>query len=93
MGELLDLIRQEVEAREASEQVKIHAVKPSGSVTHRGSNYTASSLVLNSSIRCVYCNEAHYSALCKQVPNIQERKDILLQTSRCFNCLKTSHKS
>ena len=28
MGELLDFIKEEVEAREASEQVKIHAMKP-----------------------------------------------------------------
>ena len=87
--ELLDLIKQEVEAREASEQVKVHAMKPPSGVTNRGSNYTASSLVSNSSIRCVYCNEAHYSASCKRVSNIRERKDILLS---CFNCLKTSHK-
>ena len=45
IGELLDLIRQKVEAKVTSEQVKIHAVEPSDSVTTRGSNYTASSLV------------------------------------------------
>jgi len=32
-GELLDLIKQEVEAREASEQVKAHAIKLPGGVT------------------------------------------------------------
>ena len=66
MGELLDLIKQEVEAREASEQVKIHAMKPHSGVTNRGPNYAASSLVSNSSIRCLYCNESHYSASCKK---------------------------
>ena len=95
MGELLELIKQEVEARESSEQVKIHVMKPQGGgVTNRGSsNYTASSLVSNTSIRCVYCNESHYSASCKRVSNVQDRRDILLKSGRCFNCLKTSHKS
>jgi len=36
MGKLLDLIKQEVKA---SEQVKMHAIKPSSCVTNRGSNY------------------------------------------------------
>jgi len=69
MGELLELIKQEVEARESSEQVKIHVMKPQGGgVTNRGSNnYTASSLISNTSICCVYCNESHYSASCKRV--------------------------
>ena len=42
---MVDLIKQEVEAREASEQVKIHAMKPPSGVTNRGPNYTASLLV------------------------------------------------
>jgi len=93
MGELLDLIKQEVEVREASEQVKIHTMKSHSGVTNRGPNYTASSLVSNSLIRCVYCNESHYSASCKRIPNVRECKDILFRTGRYFNCLKTSHKS
>lgn len=98
IGELLAIIKAEVEAREASELVRIHAMRPQGGTPNRmnssRSNATASALVTqHSSVRCVYCNESHYSASCQRVSNCQERKDILLRSGRCFNCLKTSHKS
>ena len=57
-------------------------------------NSTASVLVAqNSSVQCVYCNEAHYSASCKRVTGNQECKEILLRSGLCFNCLKSNHKS
>ena len=97
IGELLTLIKQEVEAREATEMVKVPAMRPTGGQHMRGNplhNSTASALVAqNSSVQCVYCNEAHYSASCKRVTGSQEHKEILLRSGRCFNCLKTNHKS
>ena len=57
-------------------------------------NSTASALVAqNSSIQCVYCNGPHYSASCPKVTSSQECKEILQRSGRCFNCLKTNHKS
>ena len=68
IGELLSLIKQGVEAREATEMVKVPALRPTGGPHMRGNllpNPTASALVAhNSSVQCVYCNEAHYSASC-----------------------------
>ena len=97
IGELLSLIKQEVEAREATEMVKVPALRPPGGPHMRGNllpNLTASTLVAhNSSVQCVYCNEAHYSASCQRVRGSKERKEILLRSGRCFNCLKTNHKS
>ena len=98
IGELLTLIKQEVEAREATEMVKVPSMKPTGMLPARGnrplSNPTANALFTrNSSVQCVYCNEDHYSASCKKVTGYKERKEILLQSGRCFNCLKTNHKS
>ena len=87
----------DVEAREATEIVKVHSTRHTGSLQIRGnhfqSNSTASALTQNSSVQCVYCNEAHYSASCKRVPGSQEHKEILLWSGRCFNCLKPNHKS
>ena len=98
IGELLTLIKQEVEAREATEMVKVPSMKPTGMPPARGnrplSNPTANALLTrNSSVQCVYCNEDHYSASCKKVTGYKERKEILLRSGRCFNCLKTNHKS
>ena len=44
-------------------------------------------------IRCAYCNEQHYSASCKRVTGLQDRKDILRRDKRCFICLRTGHVS
>ena len=97
IGDLLSVIKQEVEAREATELVKVPAVRPTGGQNTRGDlqpNCTASALVAqNSSIHCVYCNGAHYSASCSTVTSSQERKETLQQSGKCFNCLKTNHKS
>ena len=97
IGDLLTVIKQEVEAREATEMVKVPAIRPMGGQSTRGnpqSNSTASALVAqNSSIQCVYCNGPHYSASCTKVTSSQERKEILQRSGRCFNCLKTNHKS
>ena len=83
IGELLTLIKQEVEAREATEMVKVPAIRPMGGPHIRGNplpNCTASALVAqNSSVQCVYCNEAHYLASCQQVTSNQECKEILLR--------------
>ena len=78
--------------------VKVPSMKPTGLPHARGnpplSNPTASALLTqNSSIQCVYNNEDHYSASVKRVTGCKECKEILLQSSRCFNCLKTNHKS
>ena len=75
IDELLDTIKGEVEAPEASEAVKTQEVnvrKP----PHPGSNSsrsipTANALLTTESkefqIRCVYCNGEHYSASCTKV--------------------------
>ena len=77
--------------------VKVPAMRHTGGPHMRGNplpNSTTSSLVAqNSSVQCVYCNEAHYLASCKRVTVSQERKEILLQSGWCYNYLKSNHKS
>ena len=92
----MDTILKEVEAREASEGAKIltpwPAVPPRTS--HNGNGSTASSLITNThNIKCVYCGEIHYSAACKKVTSIKERKEMLKCLERCFNCLKPNHRA
>ena len=58
IGKLLTLIKQEVEAREATEMVKVPSIKPTGLPPARGnpplSNSTAGALFTqNSLIQCV----------------------------------------
>ena len=62
---LLTILRQEVEAREASEGSTINVVKTPVQPSRPSSNGTASSLVTNNyNVLCVYCNAPHFSASC-----------------------------
>ena len=94
IDELMTVIKREVEAREASEFVKLH--QPKQSVSPRGSlpvTPTAATLATSGpSIRCVYYGEPHYSASSVKFRTHQQRKAILLRSGRCFNYLKSNHK-
>lgn len=98
--ELLELIKQEVEARELSEGVKASEERNSKpSNFSKSPKYsTGNSLVSNEdqskrgmNIQCAYCKDFHYSASCEKVTKPSERKGILIKSSRCFKCLKTGH--
>ena len=39
----------------------------------------------------VYCKRAHTSANCHAVTDVAQRKEILKQAKRCFNCLSSNH--
>ena len=97
IDELLDVIRQEVEAKEISERVMATDQKPS--TYHRNRPSTASALFSkaepndkgSSVIKCVYCEAPHYSASCAKVTDTKLRRNILFESKRCFKCLKPGH--
>ena len=93
---VLKIIKQEVEAREASENTHVNPPKYTNHSSHLLSshNSTGSSLVINgSNVSCVYCHHNHFSASCTKVDEMNERRDILKRSGRCFNCLHSNHKS
>ena len=97
--ELLEIIKQEVEARKVSQSVKINEErKPSVNQHRYPKPPTASSLVSQEDppkkphqVRCVYCNELHYSASCEKVTTPNDRRSILIESKRCFKCLMPGH--
>ena len=91
--ELMELVKREVEARETSELVKSTSLKPPTRSPTFPQPSASALLTKGFSIKCVYCGESHYSASCSRFKTPQERKDMLLRAGRCFNCLKTNHKS
>ena len=95
VNRLMDTIQKEVEVREASEGARILTPRPAVPPrnTPNGNGSSASSLITNTqNIKCVYCGEIYYSAACKKVTNVKERKEILKRLGRCFNCLKPNHR-
>jgi len=96
LDELMDVIRVEVEAREASEGVKMNSGRqpiPPGRPPQGNTGATATALsASHMKVKCAYCNGDHFSASCNKVQNVQDRKKLLLNANRCFNCLKPDHK-
>ena len=98
LDDLMQVIQAEVEAREASEGVRMNAVKPPMPPSNRSSsgNHNPTANALSASqmkVKCAYCNGDHFSASCDKVQTIQDRKKLLLSANRCFNCLRPDHKA
>ena len=107
IDELLNTIKFEVEAREASETAKTSTNTPYGQRSEQGIRnrppkdpLTAAALLAaqndtkgNFKIQCVYCGEYHYSASCTKVQNLDQRKGILRRDRRCFVCLQRGHRA
>ena len=102
IDELLQTIKIEIEAREASEATKATENSshkfPKSQGSAKGYNPpTASSLVAKTKdggsfkIQCVYCEGSHYSASCDKVISSEARKKMLGESGRCFNCLYKGH--
>ena len=102
MSELLEVIRQEVEAREISDGVKTNVnldkqkepsmKRPSSSTLYSAQNGTHLSS-RTGPMKCVYCGGSHYSASCEDVIDPNARFEILKRDRRCFVCLKPDHQS
>ena len=101
---ILDLLKVEVEAREASFSLKTHDSnldnrKPWEKNRTNGGKGTATGAFLTNSgiqpgsITCAFCSKSHYSASCEEVKDISQRKDILMRERRCFLCLKRGHRA
>ena len=79
LDDLLSIIKNEVEAREASEGVKVsHGKLPTHQLKFHGHTHnTASSLYAsNGKVQHVYCNGEHYSASCERVHGLKKRQEL-----------------
>ena len=94
IDDLLNTIKLEIEAREVSEGVRSshqqQGKRPGGQPTV-GAFVTKGKNPDNFRIRCVYCEEPHYSASCEKVVSSEDRKTILRNSNRCYNCLRKGH--
>ena len=66
---IMEIVKAEVEAREASEGVKINPQRNQNTGFNQrshASHHTASSLYAGSKrVQCAFCNEEHFSASCQ----------------------------
>ena len=86
INDLLRIVKQEVEARKASEGAAVSPVRvPAQSGRSPPFNSTASSLVTsNRKLQCVNCSGKHFSASYSKIITVKDRRDILLKSGQCF---------
>ena len=101
---ILNVIQNEIEAREISEKIKAmtsntepkrpNYERPSfpKNPTMGGTFLTGSTPPMATPI-CVYCSEMHFSASCQKITDVNARKEILKSGRRCFSCLRKGHNS
>ena len=101
LNSIIELLKVEVEAREASFSLKTHDVenrKPwERNRVNGGKNVTGAFLNNSNSqtgnIICVFCSKPHFSASCEEVKDIGKRREIIVRDRRCFLCLKRGHRA
>ena len=100
LNSIIELLKIEVEAREASFSLKTHEVesrKPWERNRMNGGKNNVTGAFLNNSnsqagnIICVFCSKPHFSASCEEVKDIGKRREIIMRDRRCFLCLKRGH--
>lgn len=101
INDVMEIIRKEIEAREMSEKIISEKRKFEKSTKPRSSSpigstktfYTRGASHQKRNPECYFCKKDHYSNKCTEITNIQDRKKILMETKRCFNCLKIGHQA
>ena len=93
VDELLDIIKKEVEAREATKRIKADNTQQHGKSTpFNCRSFLSKEDQKTITVRCACCKELHFSASCTKVTDPEKRKEILRNTNRCFNCLRVGHR-
>ena len=94
--DLLRLFEEELVARErAANPPQTHA--PSRRSQERGrqsallSGAQAQTQDSGTGMSCCYCQQQHPSKDCTTVPSVDNRRQILRSSGRCFNCLRKGH--
>ena len=96
--EILQVVKQEVEAREISEGAKIHEPENMDG-NKKNLTPTAAGLLVreghpaNNKKGCVYCKGDHFSVSCEWVSTTVGRREVLLKEGRCFLCLLSGHRA
>ena len=95
--EILEIIRNEIEAREIGDSVnaskQVHRQMELNPVP-RKTIPTTKSFVANDDprkVKCYFCSKDHLTINCVEVSDLAQRKTILQRAKRCFKCLKLGH--
>ena len=90
---ILEVLREEIEARERAILTDTNSKgKPSSNA--KGQLSRALLSVNADKQSCCYCGaEGHSASQCKKYSNTEDRKKLIRESGRCFNCLRKGHTS
>ena len=76
--EIMEVIEKEIEAREISRVISVQERKPEKVTTHpTGMTRSFISNAKSKDIECYFCKKGHYASECKEILDIQKRREIL----------------
>ena len=95
---LMNIFKREVEARELNAQVSVSDKEKMKTSYPSSKKMVGTSSTLHSKDEgpsrlpiCAFCDKRHYSAECRNVSSISDRREKLQKAGRCFVCLNTGH--
>ena len=94
LNDLRETLRKEIEIIESSQTTE--ETEPAGATLDDIIIPTANALFTKSqrhkaTTACIYCDDKHRADKCPTVKSAEQRRSILIQKRRCFNCLRSGH--
>ena len=90
LDQLLKEVEQEIDARERAQATQPNPGHPPRKP--REPPHTAATLLSGNPLAtCCYCQQQHAAEACATVKGIEDRKQILRKSGRCFVCLRRGH--
>lgn len=90
LDQLLKEVEQEIDARERAQATQPTSSQPTRKP--REQPHTAATLLSgNPPANCCYCQQQHAAEACTTVKGVEDRKQILRKSGRCFVCLRRGH--
>ena len=99
IDDIMDIIRNEIEAREVSERVNIGERKkmdkaakiPPSNIGGTTRSFVAQEEKKRRPLQCYFCKKEHVVKDCQEVTDVKKRIQIISSAKRCLNCLKVGH--
>ena len=90
---IMVIFETEVTIRESTATAVSHYItpKPTKPSASNRTCPTLNSFMTTNQVSCAYCSQSHPSASCRLISIVEDRKQALMKSERCFNCLRRGH--
>ena len=90
---IMVIFETEVTVRESTATAVSHHItpKPTKPSASNRTCPTLNSFMTTNQVSCAYCSQSHPSASCRLISTVEDRKQALMKSGCCFNCLRRGH--